>query len=82
MMPKAGWDPAGLVTFFQMLQKERDSGGVPAFLSSHPATSERIRATSEALEVIDRPPSLRTDDGGKFQIIQRRILLLTRRQRR
>lgn len=77
-LPKAGWNPAGLVTFFQLLQQESDSGGAPSFLSSHPATSERIRATSEALEVVKLPPGARTDDRGKLQIIQRRILLLVR----
>ena len=80
-LPKAGWDPAGLVTFFQLLQE--DSGdGAPSFRSSHPTTSERIRATSEALEVVDRPPGVRIDDGGRLQIIQRRILLLTRQSPR
>jgi predicted Zn-dependent protease len=81
MLSKAGWDPAGLVTFFQLLQEDSGDGG-PSFLSSHPTTSERIRATSEALEVVDRPPGLRTDDGGRLQIIQRRILLLTRQSTR
>jgi len=76
-LPKAGWDPSGLVTFFQLLQSEKGAGG-PSFLSSHPATSERIRATSEALEVVKLPPGARRDDGAKLQIIQRRILLLTR----
>jgi len=80
-LPKAGWDPAGLVTFFQLLQEDSGDGG-PSFLSSHPATSERIRATSEALEVVDRPPGVRIDDGGRLQIIQRRILLLTRQSSR
>lgn len=76
-LPKAGWDPAGLVTFFQLLQSENGSSGTPTFLSSHPATEERIRATSEALEVVKLPPGVERDDRGKLQIIQRRILLLT-----
>ncbi|MGI9590886.1 MAG: M48 family metallopeptidase [Myxococcota bacterium] len=79
-LPKAGWDPAGLVTFFQLLQSEKGGAGAPSFLSSHPATSERIRATSEALEVVKLPPGARRDDGGRLQIIQRRIILLTRQQ--
>jgi len=81
-LPKAGWDPAGLVTFFQLLASEKGSSGTPTFLSSHPATEERIRATSEALEVVKRPPGVATDDRGKLQIIQRRILLLTQERPR
>ena len=79
-LPKAGWDPAGLVTFFQLLKSEKGGSGAPTFLSSHPATSERIRATSEALEVVKLPPGARRDDAGRLQIIQRRIILLTRQQ--
>jgi predicted Zn-dependent protease len=75
-MPSAGWDPNGLVTFFQTLQSE---GGphVPSFLSSHPATEDRIAATRARIAqgVTDR--SLRRDDGGKLDIIQRRIEILT-----
>ena len=81
-LPRAGWDPAGLVTFFQLLQSESGGSGAPAFLSSHPATDDRIRATSEALEVVKVPPGAKTDDRGKLQIIQRRILLLTRQRSR
>ncbi len=81
-LPRAGWDPVGLVTFFQLLQTERSSSGAPSFLASHPATSERIRATSEALEVVKLPPGVQIDDGGRLQIIQRRILLLTRQRPR
>jgi predicted Zn-dependent protease len=75
-MPHAGWDPNGLVSFFQTLQAQ---GGpqVPTFLSSHPATEDRIAATRALIagQVNDR--SLRRDDGGKLEIIQRRIEILT-----
>jgi len=77
-MPRAGWDPNGLVTFFKTLQAE---GGpnVPTFLASHPATEERITAASARIAAItpqiDQP--LRVEDGGKLEIIQRRIEILT-----
>ena len=76
VMARAGWDPNGLLGFFQSLMYE---GGpnVPSFLSSHPATEERIRATRAEIEVLDDTEELATTDGGKFEIIQRRIRLLT-----
>lgn len=82
VMPRAGWDPNGLVTFFKVLQAEGGSSGVPTFLSSHPATEDRIESTSAAITALPPDRSLRSNDGGKLEIIQRRILLLTRQQRR
>jgi predicted Zn-dependent protease len=75
VLPKAGWDPAGLVSFFVTLKQE---GGPrpPAFLSSHPATEDRIAATSALIRAEKLPEGLRKSDGGKLEIIQRRIQLL------
>ncbi len=79
-MARAGYDPRGLVTFFQLLLEEEGGRQGPTFLSSHPATQDRIAATRAALEAVPSSESLRTHDGGKLEIIQRRILLLTRRR--
>lgn len=76
VMARAGYDPRGLVTFFQVLQAEGGSG-VPSFLSSHPATEDRIAATSALIREHGVRPGLRVDDGGRLEIIQRRIRLLT-----
>jgi len=75
-LPRANWDPNGLVSFFKTLQAQ---GGpnVPTFLSSHPATKERIEATSTRIAELSPGGSLRVDDGGKLAIIQRRIEILT-----
>ena len=80
MLPKAGYDPNGLVTFFDTmkLQSGGDSGA-PTFLSSHPATDDRIQSTAALIADATLVPGLRTDDGGQLEIIQRRIQLLTRR---
>ncbi len=44
----AGYDPRGLVTFFQKLQKgEGGSSGFAKFLSDHPATPDRIQHVSD-----------------------------------
>jgi predicted Zn-dependent protease len=55
VLPAAGYDPRGLVTFFETLQRER------LIAESH------------------LPPTLRVDDGGRLEIIQRRIQLITKR---
>jgi predicted Zn-dependent protease len=80
MLPKAGYDPTGLVTFFHTMNAQSGGGhGVPAFLASHPATEDRIRSTSALIADATLAPELRVDDGGQLEIIQRRIELLTRR---
>lgn len=78
LLPRAGIHPEGTWTFFQTLKAEGGSQG-PAFLSSHPAPDERIEAARERIERADLPPGLRMEDGGKLEIIQRRIELLTGR---
>jgi predicted Zn-dependent protease len=76
VLPQAGYDPNGLPSFFETLMKE---GGpqVPEFLSSHPATADRLAATRAAIARESLPPGLKVDDDGKLQIIQQRIRLLT-----
>lgn len=74
-LPRAGYDPTGLVTFFAKLQ---GVGGphIPAFLSSHPATADRMSHTSDLIRAADLPPGLKITDNGQLEIIQRRIELL------
>jgi predicted Zn-dependent protease len=80
LLPKAGYDPNGLVTFFHTMTAQSGGGqGVPTFLASHPATDDRIRSTSALIADATLAPGLRVDDGGQLEIIQRRIQLLTRR---
>ena len=75
VLPQAGYDPRGMVTFFQTL-KEEGGSSVPEFLSSHPTSESRIQATSDRIARKPIPPSARADDGGRLEIIQRRIRLL------
>ena len=76
-LPRAGYDPEGVPSFFEALQREH-GGGPPEFLSSHPNSTNRIRATREAIEKQDTSSlgRLRESDGGKLEIIQDRIRLL------
>jgi predicted Zn-dependent protease len=52
ILPRAGYDPEGLVTFFQTLERE---GGAspPAFLSSPQATAERVAETQRLVDAED-----------------------------
>lgn len=80
VLPRAGYDPGGLVRFFHTLQQE-SRGAPPAFLSSHPAPAERIEKTRREVAALSPTPGLRTTDGGQLEIIQRRIELLAGRGR-
>ena len=73
--------PEGLVSFFQLLLYEQGGPGVPSFLSSHPATEDRIAATRAEIARLEPGLELRDNDGGKLEIIQRRIELITGRHR-
>lgn len=76
VLPKVGIAPEGLVTFFETLAAE-GGPGVPAFLSSHPTPDSRRDETRALLEAKSLPDTLRDEDGGRLEIIQRRIRLLT-----
>lgn len=50
----AGLDPRGIASFFETLRKEEGvAGAMPALLSTHPATAERVAHTRGLLSGID-----------------------------
>lgn len=60
MMKRAGYAPAAMASFFELLARERqrDPGKLEQFFSSHPAPrdrEDRIRAEAERLGPVDRP---------------------------
>jgi len=75
-VPKAGYDPSGITSFFSTLIKQYGDKG-DSFLSSHPATEERIQNTQAMIRAENLPPGLRQHDDGKLEVIQHRIRLLT-----
>jgi predicted Zn-dependent protease len=78
VMPHAGYDPEGLVTFFHTLQGETSAGERgSSFLSDHPATEARIEEARKAIDAQALPDDLSRDDNGRLEIIQRRIQILT-----
>jgi predicted Zn-dependent protease len=76
-MIRGGWDPDGMGAMFQKLM-EQSSGGahMPQFLSSHPATAERIQNVADERAKYGEVPRLRSTDGGRLEIIQKRIELI------
>jgi len=80
LMVRAGYDPRGLAAFFETLRKEGGSS-TPTFLSSHPATSDRIANTRKMIEGMPKGTPLQMEDGGRLQEIQR-ILRGTAERRR
>ncbi|HEY9596873.1 MAG TPA: M48 family metallopeptidase [Cyanophyceae cyanobacterium] len=47
MLKEAGYAPSAMVAFMEKLLKQ--GGSVPTFLSTHPATSDRIQALNQAI---------------------------------
>ncbi len=79
-LPKAGYDPEGLISFFETLREQSGGGNTPGFLSSHPASEDRIEHTRALLDRELMPAGLRRTDDGELEIIQRRIQLLQRQR--
>jgi predicted Zn-dependent protease len=76
---KAGYDPNGLVRMFETLQKESPGSRVPQFLSTHPTTPERIRNAKREIADFEKSGvaiGSKTDDGGRLELIQKRIRLV------
>jgi predicted Zn-dependent protease len=80
VLPKAGYDPNGLLSFLEVV-KTIEPSGQPGFLSSHPATEDRIAETNALIVAASPAPGLQVTDRGRLEIIQRRIRLLTGQER-
>lgn len=48
-MVAAGFNPQGMILLFQTLQRVSGGGGMPAFLSDHPLTTDRIKAAQQRI---------------------------------
>jgi hypothetical protein len=62
-MVHAGWNPEGMVTMFETLKKETGGYNGPQFLSSHPATDERIENVQRDIAKYPGATKLKYDDG-------------------
>jgi len=72
VMANAGYDPRGLVTFFETLRAEGGQSA-PSFLSSHPETTDRTANSNELIRKASLPHRLQSADAGQLQRIQGRI---------
>jgi predicted Zn-dependent protease len=76
VLPRAGYDPNGLVTFFEKLARV-DRRSQPAFVSDHPTTGDRIATTRALIAALPTTPGLQVSDRGRLIYAQHRIRLLT-----
>lgn len=65
-MERAGFDPRGMVSFFERLQRATrySDGKAPGYLRSHPLTTERI---ADMQNRVDSMPVRRVADSGDYQ---------------
>jgi predicted Zn-dependent protease len=70
-MKQAGYAPIGMVSFMEKLLEK--GGSVPTFLSTHPATSERIKALEKKLD----PQTAKVGNGLDNQAYRSRIASLS-----
>lgn len=73
---KAGYDPDGLIRFFETLQASNSGANLPQFLSTHPATPERIENARDQIASRELPRELRSSDDGLLEDIQARIRII------
>ena len=71
-LQKAGYAPSAMVAFMEKLLKARSS--VPTFLSTHPATSDRINALEQAIN----PTQANVGDGLDTNAYKNKIRVLLR----
>ena len=77
LLPRAGYDPDGIVTMFEVLTAAGGPRG-PKFFSDHPTSADRTAATKKLIAAKQLPPNLKRDDNGRLEIIQARIRVLTK----
>ena len=66
-LKRAGYAPSGMVSFMKKLGKK--GGSVPTFLSTHPATSDRVAALERAID----PQTANAGDGLNNQAYKNKI---------
>ena len=76
LLPRAGYDPNGIATMFEVLSATAQRQP-PKFFASHPTSPERTEATRKLIADKKLPATLKRDDNGRLEIIQSRIRLLT-----
>ncbi|RMF23666.1 MAG: M48 family peptidase, partial [Cyanobacteria bacterium J083] len=68
-LKKAGYAPIGMITFMKKLQASSRGKSIPKFLSTHPATEDRIVALEKQID----PQSAKVGDGLDSQQYKQQI---------
>jgi predicted Zn-dependent protease len=79
-MVRAGYDPRGMVRFFERIQASAGTyhgSGLPPYLFTHPALPERIGAGRAEIRRVAPPPGLRTEDD-RLRAMQARLAALAK----
>ncbi len=73
-MVNAGYDPRGMIDFFDKLDRTHESSGgfISKYFSTHPATQDRIAAIREQIAGYTLPPNL-ISDSPEFHTIQQSL---------
>ncbi len=71
LMQRAGYDPNGMITMFQLLMQTGGSGG-GGFMSSHPGVAQRIQYIEADIRALPPGPRLISNDG-RLPAIQSRL---------
>ena len=76
LLEKAGYDPRGMATFFERMQRanrvnEQQKGALPSYLRTHPMTTERIAEMQDRLEKM--PPRILAPDSIEYKISKARM---------
>jgi predicted Zn-dependent protease len=73
-MIKAGYDPQGMIDFFDKLDRTHESNGgfISKYFSTHPATQDRIAAIRTQIASHTLPPNL-ISDTPEFHTIQQKL---------
>jgi beta-barrel assembly-enhancing protease len=74
MIIKAGYDPAGLISFLKKLQRFSlaNAPKIPAYLSTHPATEDRIALMENLLQMEERRKGRPVKEIAHFKRLQAR----------
>ncbi|MCZ6497804.1 MAG: M48 family metalloprotease [Gammaproteobacteria bacterium] len=74
-LSSAGFDPTGMSSFFEKLSRRFGSASrqIPAFLQTHPVTTERI---ADARDRVRQLPSVEVNDSRSYSIIKARMRAL------
>ena len=72
MLERAGFDPRGMSTFFERLQRATriQEGGAPSYLRTHPLTFERI---GDIQNRVERMPYRQVADGLDFHLVRAKL---------